>query len=377
MTPPENGKAILRLDAPTSKETAIPKGTWFKRSGEAYRLAELALIPAGQLSSFETAVLRITTPQEIERIASDDAARGIALDVTEMTPYQAGAGKTGVYVRNPGPNSTSGFGFLAVGTAISFFIFWPFAGTGQPSNMVRLMSFKDTPTLRYSIVTVAIYYSIIYFSLVVIFCCGRVLMSGMEIDPDRTMPELAAQLTRTAGMPWLAGLLVAAPFAAVMSSVDSFLLLVSSAVVRDVYQGHIDPAAPERRMKWLSYGVTVTVGILAVLCVLNPPTYLQDLIIFASGGLAACFLVPMVLALYWRRMTAAGAIAGMIGGTLVHLGLTCWGYHEQGAFRAYEFRGLNPFIWDLLGSAAAAILCAKFGQPNEYLVHKFFYRKKS
>ncbi len=136
----------------------------------------------------------------------------------------------------------SRFGFLAMGSAISFFIFWPFAATGQPSNMIRLLSFKDARTLRYSVVTVAIYYSMIYFSLVVIFCCARVLMPGMEIDPDRTMPDFAARLTSDVGMPWLAGLLVAAPFAAVMSSVDSFLLVVSSAVVRDMYQGFIDRA---------------------------------------------------------------------------------------------------------------------------------------
>ena len=47
------------------------------------------------------------------------------------------------------------------------------------------------------------------------------------------MPEMATFLTSTAGVPWLAGLLVAAPFAAVMSSLDSFLLLVSGSVVRD------------------------------------------------------------------------------------------------------------------------------------------------
>ncbi len=379
MTPPEHGQAFVRSATDVPEETAIPKGTWFKQDGQAFRLAELAIIPQGRMSSEETAILKITTTQEIEKIRSDKAAAGLRLDVTELTPYLSGAGEEGVYVRNPGPSSTSDLGFLAVGTAISFFIFWPFAGTGQPSNMVRLMSFKDTKTLRYSIVTVAVYYSVIYFSLIIIFCCGRVLMPGMEIDPDRTMPDLATLLTRGAGMPWLAGLLVAAPFAAVMSSVDSFLLMVSSAVVRDVYQGHINPDASERRMKWLSYSVTVTVGILAVLVVLNPPKYLQNLIVFASGGLAACFLVPMLLALYWRGMTAKGAIAGMIGGTLVHLGLTCWGYALHREFRAYEFLGLNPFIWDLLGSSSAsivvALLDARFGKgPDQRLVKKFFYR---
>ncbi len=378
MTPPEYGRGVLRLASVDDADLSIPKGTWIKQDGQAFRLAELAIIPAGEQLSEPTAILKITTPFEIERIRSDQLAAGVSLQVTELTPYRSGAAKPGVYVTNPGPSASSDFGFLALGTAISFFIFWPFAGSGQPSNMVRLMAFKDTKTLRYSIVTVAIYYSIIYFSLVVIFCCGRVLMSGMEIDPDRTMPDLAARLTQNAGLPWLAGLLVAAPFAAVMSSVDSFLLMVSSAVVRDVYQGHIDPDASEWRMKWLSYLVTVVIGILAVLFVLNPPTYLQDLIIFASGGLAACFLIPMVLALYWRGMTADGAIAGMVGGTLMHLGLTCWGYYEQDKFQAYEFLGLNPFIWDLVGSAAAVLLAVKLGRaPDPRLIRKFFYRPGS
>lgn len=393
MTPPEKATAILRLTEPKSEARTIPKWTWLEQDGDIYRMAELVVIPAGQQQSKPFELLKITTPFEADRIRDRGELLGaganrspqddntiVAGDYTlidiQSEPYLSGAGEAGVYVRNPGPSSSSDLGFLAIGTAISFFIFWPFAGAGQPSNMVRLMSFKDTRTLRYSIVTVAIYYSVIYFSLVVIFCCGRVLMSGLEIDPDRTMPELAARLTINAGVPWLAGLLMAAPFAAVMSSVDSFLLMVSSAVVRDVYQGHIDPDAPEHRMKWLSYIVTVVVGVLAVAFVLNPPTYLQDLIIFASGGLAACFLMPMLLSLYWRRMTAAGTIAGMVGGTFVHLALTCYGYIQQGEFRAYEFLSLNPFIWDLVGSSVAAIVTSLCGIPDRRLVRKFFYRSR-
>lgn len=377
MTPPESGTAVLSVDQASSNEITIPKGTWIKQQGNAYRLAELSRIAPGETSSAATAILKITTPFEIESVQSDFAAQGISIDVIETTPYQFGANQPGVYLRSPGPSRHSDFGFLAIGTAISFFIFWPFAGAGQPSNMVRLMSFKDTKTLRYSVVTVAIYYSVIYFSLVLIFCCGRVLMPGMEIDPDRTMPDLATLLTRNAGMPWLAGLLVAAPFAAVMSSVDSFLLMVSSSVVRDIYQGHINPDAPERNLKWLSYSVTVVIGILAVFVVLNPPMYLQDLIVFASGGLAACFLIPIVLSLYWRRMTASGAIAGMIAGMLMHLGLTCWGYYQHQQFRAYEFLGLDPFVWDLAGSAIGAIAFSLSARPDQHLVRKYFYVNSS
>ena len=140
--------------------------------------------------------------------------------------------------------------------------------------MVRLMAFKGTNVLRNAILAVSVYYTVIYLLLVVIFCCARILLPGMEVDSDRIMPELAAKVTGDAGVPWLAGLLLAAPFAAVMSSVDSFLLMVSSAVVRDIYQNRVNPNASEKRLKRLSYLVTAVVGILAMLAVLNPPQYL-------------------------------------------------------------------------------------------------------
>lgn len=375
MTPPEHGTAIVRVEQPSESELILRKGTWIKDRGQVFRLAELTVIPAGAVASAPVDILRITTPFEVAKLAAEIEDNGLGVLVTERRPYQYGGGREGVYVTNPGPSSGSDLGFLAIGSAISFFIFWPFGGAGQPSNMVRSLSFKDTRTLRYSVFTVAIYYSVIYFSLVVIFCCARVLMPGMEIDPDRAMPDFAARLTHDAGMPWLAGLLVAAPFAAVMSSVDSFLLVVSSAVVRDIYQGHINHRAPERTVRLLSYLVTVVVGILAVLFVLNPPTYLQDLIVFSTGGLAASFLIPIALSLYWRRMTALAAIGGMLGGSLTHLVLTCWGYLVHQEFRPYEPLGMNPFIWDLVGSTLACWLLVAIGPKAEpRLIRKFFYQ---
>lgn len=359
MTPPEHGIATLRLQRPDATPVTLPKGTWIKQDGQAFRLAEIARIGQPGGLSEEVKVLRLTTPFEIAAIETALVAREVSLEIKSLMPYQYGAGQEGVYISNPGPSSSSDLGFLAIGTAVSFFVFWPFGATGQPANMVRLMAFKDSQTLRISIVTVAIYYSLIYLALVIIFCCGRVLLPGMEIDPDRTMPDLAARLTTNAGVPWLAGLLVAAPFAAVMSSVDSFLLLVSSSVVRDVYQKHLNRDAGEKTLRKLSYSVTVIVGVLAVLMVVNPPMFLQDLIVFASGGLAACFLVPVLLTLYWPRMTGGGAIAGMLGGTIMHVALTCWGYLEQGEFRAFEVLGLNPFLWDLATSLFAAVAVSK------------------
>ncbi len=350
MTPPENGTGFITLGQSADEDTTLPKGTWLRLTdGGIARLAEQVRLAKGKTET-EAKLLRITTPAEVERI--EPTQLGFAVS-TSFTPTEAngyGAGRKGVYVSAPGPHPDKEDGFLNVWVAVSFFFFWAFGSAGQPSNMVRLMAFNGTNVLRKAMLSISIYFTDIYLLLVVIFCCGRILLPGMEIDSDRIMPELAATVTSSAGVPWLAGLLLAAPFAAVMSSVDSFLLMVSSSVVRDIYQNRVNPDASEQRLKKLSYLVTAVVGILAMLAVLNPPEYLQDLIVFATSGLAGCFLMPVLLGLYWPGMTARGAIAGMLGGLGCHLGLYLIGWFVNGKFASSQLLEFNPFIWAILVS---------------------------
>ena len=358
MTPPENGTGFITLGQSADEDTTLPKGTWLRLTdGGIARLAEQVRLAKGKTET-EAKLLRITTPAEVERI--EPTQLGFAVS-TSFTPTQAngyGAGRKGVYVSAPGPHPDNEDGFLNVWVAVSFFFFWAFGSAGQPSNMVRLMAFNGTNVLRKAMLSISIYFTVIYLLLVVIFCCGRILLPGMEIDSDRIMPELAATVTSSAGVPWLAGLLLAAPFAAVMSSVDSFLLMVSSSVVRDIYQNRVNPDASEQRLKKLSYLVTAVVGILAMLAVLNPPEYLQDLIVFATSGLAGCFLMPVLLGLYWPGMTARGAIAGMLGGLGCHLGLYLIGWFVNGKFASYQLLEFNPFIWAILVSGLLSYLAS-------------------
>jgi SSS family solute:Na+ symporter/sodium/pantothenate symporter len=294
--------------------------------------------------------------------------------VTGVDQYAYGADQAGVYLTAPGPSAKGPDGFLPLGLAVSFFFFWTFSGAGQPSNMVRMMSFNSSLTLRRAMMLVAVYFSLIYFPLVMIFCCGRVLLPGMEIESDRIMPALAEHVTRAAGWPWLAGLLVAAPFAAVMSTVDSFLLMISSAIVRDVYQRDVNPHASEKTMRRLTYAVTALVGVAALLGALNPPEYLQSIIVFTTGGLSACFLVPMSLALYWSRYNAAGAIASMLGGFFVHSGLYAAGWYMNDDGRPLTVAGFDPLIPDIILSLAIGVLVAICTRPpDESLVAKYFH----
>ena len=367
MTPPETGIGIVTLGQAQTDMITLPKGAWLRLpDGGIARLAEQASLAKGETQT-EAKLLKITTPAEVDRIEPTDFGFTVTTTFTANETKGYGNGLKGVYVSAPGPHPEREDGFLNIWIAISFFFFWAFGSAGQPSNMVRLMAFKGTNVLRNAILAVSVYYTVIYLLLVVIFCCARILLPGMEVDSDRIMPELAAKVTGDAGVPWLAGLLLAAPFAAVMSSVDSFLLMVSSAVVRDIYQNRVNPDASEKSLKRLSYLVTGVVGILAMLAVLNPPQYLQSLIIFASSGLAGCFLMPMLLGLYWPEITSKGAIAGMLGGLGCHLSLYIAGYVIKGKFEAFKLLEFDPFIWSLVVSGLLCWICSIYkSSPKKY-----------
>jgi len=401
-TPPLKGKATLHLEQKTKHEILLKKGTWIELTDahtpthKIYlRTSERAIIDAKKTtanlaekkkvneskSPTHIPIIQLRTPVEnsvelasIKReLEEQELPKLKATLLGNLMPYAFGATKQGAYVSAPGPHSSKSTGFLPLLLAVCFFTFWPFAGSGQPSYMARQMAFRDTATLRHSIIFVMVYFTLIYFPLIIIFTSGRVLLPGWEIAPDRIMPEMATYLTSSAGAPWLAGLLVAAPFAAVMSSVDSFLLLVSSSVVRDVYQQNINPDADERTMKKISYGTTIVIGALAMLAMLNPPDFLQDLIVFGSGGLGASFLMPVVLTLYWPALTARACIAGMIsgGGTMGALYLI--GYIVNGKFGEYNLWGLHPFVWSIAISTLVIVLVNKISNPTDSeLVEKFF-----
>ena len=222
------------------------------------------------------------------------------------------------------------------------------------------MAFRDSRTLRYSIIYQTIYNALIYIPLIFIFVAARSILPGLE-KPDEVMPRLVVALAN----PYVAGLILAAPYGAVMSTVSGFLLIVSSGLVRDLYQRFLRPNASEREIARASYAATVLVGLVVTVLALNPPNYLQVIVVFASAGMASAFLVPGLMGAFWRGATAAGAIAAMLAGTVITLGLYllgCFGPETFGLgwlfapnpeigpvskFRPYYLVGLDPCVWGL------------------------------
>src|SRR5262249_49754431 len=168
--------------------------------------------------------------------------------------------------------------------------------------------------------------------------------------------------------PYWAGLVLAAPYGAVMSTVSGFLLIISSGLVRDVYQRFLRPTASEKEIARASYAATLAVGVIVALVALRPPKYLQLIVVFASSGMASAFLMPAILGAFWRRASAAGALAAMLVGVGVTLSLYAYGSYlglrgkDQGigppsqGFGAYYLLGLEPCVWGLSTSLATGIV---------------------
>ena len=298
----------------------------------------------------------------------------------------------------------SGRAFLTPGLAVSFFVVWAYAGFASPASIVRVMASESTAVIRRSIVLLSCYNALIYIPLIAICIAGRALLPDLD-KPDEIIPRLA--LLSTADLPggsFIAGLILAAPFGAVMATVSCYLLVIASGLVRDLYQRFFRPAAGARELRLLTYGVMIAVGLLAVAANIRPVKYLQALVVFSGTGAAASFVTPVLMAAYWRRATARGCIAAMLAGAGTMFTLFAAGWLQRFAlarladgdgssflaaigrvlgpdqqigiadpFRPYFLLGLDPIIWGLGVSAVVGILVSLWTTPpNAAHISRFF-----
>jgi SSS family transporter len=194
---------------------------------------------------------------------------------------------------------------------ISFFMLRSLAAMMMPTTIPRMLAFKDTKALRKALYLLAPYLFLMYVSsLIAMNCAARIDLGLAPHEADQAIPELAKHVAPW----WLAGLIIAAPFAAVMSTVDSGLLVISASIVRDLIQKNMRTVMTPRTTQRLSYGFTAGIGILAFVMALTKPPFLQPLVIYYAGGAASSLFWPSLVTLFWRRATSTGVLAGLLGG---------------------------------------------------------------
>ncbi len=140
---------------------------------------------------------------------------------------------------------------------------------------------------------------------------GRVLFPGL-LDQETILPVMSSEL-----FPALfTGVFLVVVLAAIMSTVDSLLILASSAVVRDIIQQIFHPDISERHLSRYGKALTVVIGGVALAAALTEARAIFWFVLFAWSGLASAFTPVVLCSLFWKGTTRAGAIAGMVGGFL-------------------------------------------------------------
>jgi sodium/proline symporter len=222
---------------------------------------------------------------------------------------------------------------------------WGLGYFGQPHILARFMAIESAAAVPRARRIGMSWMILSCLASVAVGLGGRTWFGTPLAEPETVF----IALTQVLFHPLVAGVVLAAILAAVMSTIDSQLLVASTALAEDVYRPLIRPDASATEL--------VQVGRIAVLCVagvalalaLDPDSLVLSLVSYAWAGLGASFGPVILLALHWRPLTAIGALAGMVtGGVTVVL----WGELDGGLFDVYEL--LPGFLAGTLAAVLAS-----------------------
>lgn len=215
------------------------------------------------------------------------------------------------------PDLVSPFGANGELSPLYVSSYWILVGVGVvglPQMAVRAMSYKNAKAMHQAIIISTVFVGIIMLGMHLVGVFGRAIDPNIDVG-DTVMPTITMEVLP----PVLAGVVLAAPMAAIMSTVNALLIMVSSAVVKDIYLSYINREANERKIRKVSYTVTALLGVIVFFMSLSPPDFLIWLNLFSFGGLEAAFIWPVVLGLYWKKGNRYGAICSMIVGVCSYI----------------------------------------------------------
>ena len=241
----------------------------------------------------------------------------------------------------PGWDRLTGTGYTA-GSLLSFWVLVGVGVIGLPQTAVRGMGFKDTQSLHSAMLIGTIAAGVLMIGMHVGGVWAGALIGGQEFaSSDYVIPAIIQEI-----MPiGVAGVFLAAPMAAVMSTVSSLLILASASIVKDLWGNYIvkdDPVKKEKFQKNIStssFLVTLFIGVLVFVLTLTPPDIIFWVNLFAMGGLECCFFWPIVGGVFYKRGNKQAAIASSVIGVAAYV-------------ISYQFKltlwGVNSVVWGLL-----------------------------
>ena len=194
---------------------------------------------------------------------------------------------------------------------------------GSPQIFVRFLALKSTDEIPKGAAVAFVWTLLADSGAVLTGMVGRSLLTkpGDDLvtvlgnDGQNVLPLLVEATLPAA----IVGLYIAIVLSAIMSTVDSLLVLASSAATRDLYQKVLHPELDDDELMAMSRGVTVGLGLIALAVAMLVAVFVEGrtvfwFVIFGWSGIAATFCPTMILSLFWSKMTRNGALAAMITG---------------------------------------------------------------
>jgi len=282
-------------------------------------------------------ILYYTTVGGFKAVAYSDLLQGVLMFlcflILPIVGFAAAGGWTAVMdgLRATDPALLEPMGGLGLGPAgiasVLGFLGVGIAFLGVPQLLTRFIAARgDEEIVEGSFIAVV---CIIVFDVGAVFAgmAGRVLFPDL-LDPETIYPTMGIELFPAV----FTGILLVVVLAAMMSTVDSLLILASSAVVRDVVQKVWNPGFTERTLSMLGKAVTVVLGVAAIGVALAEVRVIFWFVLFAWSGIASAFTPVILCSLFWKGTTRTGAVAGMAAGFATTMAWVVW---------------FKPLFWDL------------------------------
>ena len=244
-----------------------------------------------------------------------------------------------------------GLSFVAIISLLA----WGLGYFGQPHILVRFMaadSVKSIPAARrigmtWMILSLGGAVAVGFFGIAY-FANNPALAGPVTENSERVFIEL----TKILFNPWIAGLILSAILAAVMSTLSCQLLVSSSALTEDFYKAFLRKNASQTELVWVGRGMVLLIALVAIGIASNPDSKVLGLVSYAWAGFGAAFGPVVILSLVWKGMTRNGALAGMVVGAVT---VVVW--------KNFIGLGLYEIIPGFILATLAIVIFSKIGRP--------------
>ena len=236
---------------------------------------------------------------------------------------------------------------------------WGIGYFGQPHILVRFMAVKSTAEIPQATRIAMTWVILSLAAAVAVGMVGTVYLSTPLAGTDSEKVFLV--MTNNLFPPIIAGIVLSAVLAAIMSTASSQLLVAASAFAQDFYKTLLRKDATQSELVWISRASVLIIASIAVYLGFNPDSFILDMVAYAWAGFGAAFGPAVLMSLFWKRTTKLGVIAGIIVGGVTVL-----------IWKQFELFGLYEIVPGFIFSTVAIFIFSKLDkEPDRELIEMF------